>query len=352
MVLTMLAFLLSVRATQAQTPESLRQPIGFGPVSGFKLTDQNGNDFRPEDLRGTVWVAHFFFTTCLGGCAQTTESMRKLQETFRGHPHLKLVSISVNPENDSQELLRDYAKGMKAQEGQWYFLRGPEKQVHDIIQKHFYQSTMRNEEQKKGYEILHSFDLMLVDHEGNLVGRSDGRDATVQAALEERINELLRARQVALEPTTAPTAPEPARIWFPLVNASLNGLCGILLVLGYIAIRNRRERLHINCMVAALVVSAVFLSSYLYYHIAILKGQPTVFRGEGWVRVLYLAILLSHTVLAAVVAPLAIWVAVLGWKDRRPKHVKIARWTLPLWLYVSVTGVIVYVMLYQLYPPL
>jgi uncharacterized membrane protein YozB (DUF420 family) len=136
----------------------------------------------------------------------------------------------------------------------------------------------------------------------------------------------------------------------PSVNATLNGTSAILLVAGYVAIRMRKVRIHKACMLTALSVSMVFLASYLYYHFVVRGGKPTAFTGEGGVRVVYLAVLGSHTLLAAVTAPLAIITAYLGLRDRVEKHRRIARWTLPIWLYVSVTGVVVYWMLYHLYP--
>ena len=140
------------------------------------------------------------------------------------------------------------------------------------------------------------------------------------------------------------------RSFLPGFNASLNGTCAILLVLGFFAIRRRWEKAHKVCMLSALAVSILFLSSYLFYH-GILGGRPTSFQGEGWVQPVYFTILITHTILAAVVAPLALFTAYQGLRDRRPRHVRIARWTLPLWLYVSITGVVVYWMLYHLYPP-
>jgi uncharacterized membrane protein YozB (DUF420 family) len=137
----------------------------------------------------------------------------------------------------------------------------------------------------------------------------------------------------------------------PAVNAVLNSICAVLLVSGYAAIRSRRVLLHQACMLAALGVSAVFLASYLYYHVVVKGGQPTRFTGPDGVRLVYLAVLLSHTILAAVVAPLALFTAYQGLRNRLARHVKVARWTLPIWLYVSVTGVVVYWMLYHLYPP-
>jgi putative membrane protein len=136
----------------------------------------------------------------------------------------------------------------------------------------------------------------------------------------------------------------------PTLNACLNGACAVLLILGYVAIRRRRVALHKTCMLLALGVSALFLASYLYYHFVVRRGQPTIFQGPPDVRRLYLAVLLSHTVLAVPALPLALYVAYQGLRDRLVRHVRVARWTLPIWLYVSITGVVVYWMLYRLYP--
>jgi uncharacterized membrane protein YozB (DUF420 family) len=137
----------------------------------------------------------------------------------------------------------------------------------------------------------------------------------------------------------------------PAVNATLNATSAALLVAGYAAVRLRRYRLHIGCMVAALAVSAAFLASYLYYHFAVRHGQPTHFTGQGGVRLVYFLVLGTHTLLAVAVAPLAVYTAYQGLTRRYKRHVRVARWALPIWLYVSVTGVVVYWMLYQLYPP-
>jgi uncharacterized membrane protein YozB (DUF420 family) len=152
-----------------------------------------------------------------------------------------------------------------------------------------------------------------------------------------------------------PETVEALRGLLPTVNASLNGLSAVLLVLGYVAVRSRRIGLHKACMLGALAVSAVFLGSYLFYHFGIIRGQHVSFRervpeAPGWLARVYLAVLLSHTVLAVVAAPLALVTAYLGLRDRIATHRRVARWTLPIWLYVSVTGVVVYWMLYRLYP--
>ncbi|MBI3077458.1 MAG: DUF420 domain-containing protein [Deltaproteobacteria bacterium] len=132
----------------------------------------------------------------------------------------------------------------------------------------------------------------------------------------------------------------------PAVNATLNGTSSLLLAVGYLFIRRRKVMAHKVCMGSACVTSTLFLVSYLTYH-AQVGSMP--FRGQGWIRTVYFAILISHTVLAATIVPLALITVTRALKGRFAKHVKIARWTLPLWLYVSVTGVIVYWMLYQLH---
>jgi uncharacterized membrane protein YozB (DUF420 family) len=131
----------------------------------------------------------------------------------------------------------------------------------------------------------------------------------------------------------------------PAVNAALNALAALLLATGWILIRSGRERAHRACMLSAFATSTLFLACYLVYHA--LHGS-TPFTGTGGVRVAYFTILLSHTLLAAAVPPLALLTLWAGLRDRRARHRRLARWTLPIWLYVSVTGVAVYWMLYRL----
>jgi putative membrane protein len=131
----------------------------------------------------------------------------------------------------------------------------------------------------------------------------------------------------------------------PSVNATLNALAAVLLVTGYVLIRRRQWIAHRNVMTAALVCSILFLTSYLVYHAQVGSVR---FPGTGAVRTLYLTILATHTVLAATVPVLAGITVVRAWRRRYARHVRIARWTLPIWLYVSVTGVVVYWMLYRM----
>ena len=132
----------------------------------------------------------------------------------------------------------------------------------------------------------------------------------------------------------------------PALNASLNTLATVFLLTGYVFIRRGRRHAHKRCMLAALTVSALFLISYVVYH-ANAGSRP--FPGKGAVRVVYFAILIPHVLLAATILPLALVTTARGLRAQYGRHVKVARWTLPLWLYVSVTGVLVYLMLYRMY---
>lgn len=134
------------------------------------------------------------------------------------------------------------------------------------------------------------------------------------------------------------------------VNAALNALATVLLVVGFVFIKQRRERAHIRTMLAAFAVSVAFLTCYMAYHVWPVGAQATPFRGTGPIRGVYYAVLVSHILLAMLVPPLAAVTIFLGLRDLRQKHLKLAKFTFPIWLYVSVTGVVVYYMLYQMYP--
>ncbi len=131
----------------------------------------------------------------------------------------------------------------------------------------------------------------------------------------------------------------------PAFNAVLNGVSAILLLAGFASILKRKVSAHKACMVSAFVVSTAFLVSYLYYHahVGVVRFQHT-----GWIRPVYFSILLSHTVLAAAIVPLVLMTLGRALKSRYKEHRRIAVWTLPMWLYVSITGVVVYWMLYRL----
>lgn len=135
---------------------------------------------------------------------------------------------------------------------------------------------------------------------------------------------------------------------FPALNASLNASAAVLMTAGFVFIRRRRIALHRACMISAVLVSAAFLVSYITYHS--LKGEPTRFAGTGAIRTVYLGMLLSHSILAVVIVPMVLRVVYLAVRGRYEQHRAWARWTYPLWTYVSVTGVLVYFFLYQWWP--
>jgi len=133
----------------------------------------------------------------------------------------------------------------------------------------------------------------------------------------------------------------------PALNATLNATSAVLLLLGYRAVRRQEIERHRRLMVSAACVSAVFLVSYLVYHAHVGSVR---FTATGIPRTVYFTILITHTILAAAIVPLVLRTLYLGWRRRDDRHRRIARWTFPLWLYVSVTGVVIYLMLYRIYP--
>jgi protein SCO1/2/putative membrane protein len=355
-----LGLLLTAAGATGAPPRTPFDPlrVDLGEVPDFTLTERSGKAFRRADLKGKVWVAAFFFTECGGDCPRLSTGMKRLQDGLARLKDVLLVSFSVNPESDTPQKLSAYAREYGADPHRWLFLTGDEKAMHHLIEKGFYQGVVKVKDAKPGFEVDHTFRMVVVGPDSRIHGYiGDGRDPEQVAQLEGRVRELVRERDgPPPSPPTEGTTPtkdrSPPRVTSPLpaVNAALNGTCALLLLLGYVAIRRRHVRLHIACMLSALAVSAVFLTSYLYYHFVVLPGRVTGFTGQGWIRPVYFSVLWSHTILAAVVAPLAIITAVLGLRGRLLRHTRLARWTLPLWLYVSVTGVVVYVMLYHLYP--
>src|SRR5438132_438793 len=326
-------FCLALLGGGCSSPSSLADDPQFA-VADFALTERSGQGVRRADLLGKTWVAAFIFTRCAGPCSQVSGTMAHLQHDLAGAKGVVLVSFTVDPEFDRPAVLRAYAERFRADANTWLFLTGEQDEIHRLIVKSFHLGVQKNSGPgvKPGYEVEHSTKLALVDPEGRIRAYFDGTAPEDLPKLERQITVLLWENRL------------------PEVNAVLNGTSAILLLLGYRMIRRGRVTLHKTCMLSALSVSILFLTSYLYYHFAVKHGKPTPFTGEGWIRPVYFTILLSHTVLAAVTAPLALFTAYKGLTDQFKKHKAIARWTLPIWLYVSLTGVVVYCMLYRLYP--
>jgi protein SCO1/2/putative membrane protein len=304
-------------------------------VGPFTFTDQNGRTVRSDDLLGKVWVANFFFTTCQQGiCAKTNQSMAQLQRDLSNLPDVMLVGFSVDPEADTPAVLHQFAQDWGADPQRWLFLTGDKAAMYAVIREQFYEGVEHQPGKEPGYQVDHTNHLMVIDRNGQIRGFVDGTKPEEVERLEKRVRQLVGVGSP-----------------FPAVNATLNGTSLVLLVAAYLAIRRRWVRTHEVLMLSALVVSTTFLVSYSYYHIVIRRGESTHFGGEGWVEPLYYGVLISHIILAVVIIPLALVTAALGLTGRLSRHIRLARWTFPLWLYVCITGVVIYWMLYHLYPP-
>ncbi len=326
-------------------------------VGAFALKERSGRTVTRQDLLGKVWVASFVFTRCTAGCPQVAATLKDLQKDLAPCPDVVLVTFTVDPEHDDPGELDRYARRYEADPQRWLFLTGGEKEIYDLMENGFRvprPSQNRGEKRTPGNEVDHTTRLVVVDATGHVRGYFEGmRDRNADDPEAHYQTNLKKLRRLVGH--LAYRSPSYLPQDFPAFNAALNAAAGFLLVFGYAAIRLRRVPLHASCMLSALAVSVLFLTSYLYYHLAIKHGRPTSFQDEAigapdWLRYVYYAVLITHTGLAAVVAPLALVTAYLGLRGRLERHVRLARWTLPLWLYVSVTGVVVYWMLYRLYP--
>ncbi|MBX6313885.1 MAG: DUF420 domain-containing protein [Isosphaeraceae bacterium] len=305
-----------------------RAPVYLG---AFQLTERSGRTVTEADLADRIWIAAFIFSRCPSSCPRISAVMKGLQDRLETSG-IRLVSISVDPDYDSPEVLRGYARRFGADPERWWFLTGPKEDVYRLILDRFQveASPTSAEDRKQGAEaVSHSGRLALVDRGNKVVGYYDSTDP-------EAITRLWRKARLL------------DRAWvrrLPAVNAMLNGTCALLLLTGWTLIRAGRVRGHIACMVMGLIVSAAFLTCYLLYH-SFAGSVP--FRGVGPIRLAYFTVLLSHTALAAGMVPFVVLTIVRALRRRWTEHARIARLTLPLWLYVSITGVLVYLMLYQM----
>ncbi|WP_435016525.1 DUF420 domain-containing protein [Tundrisphaera sp. TA3] len=329
-----LGSLLLVVAGSGRRPASVRagRDLGDGyPLGSYKLNERSGKSITEADLAGDVWVAAFIFTRCPSSCPRISAVMKSLQQPL-GQAGVRMASITVDPDHDTPAVLADYAKGLGADPNGWWFLTGPKSDVYDLILKQFKLpvSASSEEDQKHGAEaVAHSNRLVLVDRGNAVVGVFDSTD---KAELAELVAQAKRRGSWARD--------------LPAVNAALNGTCALLLVIGWILILTKRVKAHAICMISAVVVSAVFLACYLVYHYEV---GSVAFRGVGAARTLYFTILLSHTILATFgVVPLVALTLTHAIRSQFARHAAIARVTFPIWLYVSVTGVVIYWMLYRM----
>jgi protein SCO1/2/putative membrane protein len=322
-------------------------------LGAFRLQERSGHAVTNDDLADRVAIVSFIFTRCPLSCPRISGIMRGLQDRLAGTDVL-LVSITVDPDHDTRAVLSAYAQRFGAAPDQWWFLTGPKATIYALIQDRFKLSVMEQPaaDPAMGVEsIAHSDRLALVDR-GRIVGLFESDDPAVVSALAGQ------ARRRAL--------PHWIR-HLPTVNAGLNGLSATLLMAGWIMIRRYRlsitkrfgpvettltgaipwdEHLvksHVACVASAFMTSTVFLACYLVYHY---QAGSVPFEHTGPIRVLYFTILLSHTVLAAISVPLIVTTLVTGLRGKLARHTRIAPVAFPIWLYVSITGVVIYFMLY------
>lgn len=375
-------------------------PLGGTPEPGvkfeqitvpeFQLVSQEDKPITREDLLGKPWVASFIFTHCAGPCTTLTKTVMDLNAATKDVP-MHYVSFTVDPARDDPQQLAKYAEVYAANPERWLFLTGEKETIYDLIRGTF--QLVVEEEPKNtaqiGFEFAHSTRLIHVDAEGKIAGTYKGEDPAEVAVLrrvllgqmetprknqyfkvvpenEEKEALEVKTTQIPLEKEiiiraqnedaaeVIPAVPEkqlPAWIArLPLTNAILNGAATILLVAGYIAIKSKHAHTHRNLMISAFVMSVLFLGFYLTYHFGMqyyLGDASKKFTGTGWIRPVYYTILLTHVLLAMAVPVLALMTFYRAFKSQWDKHKAIAKITFPIWLYVSVTGVVIYGMLYH-----
>jgi protein SCO1 len=327
------------------------------PLGDFRFQERSGRIITQADLDDRVWITSFIFTRCPLSCPRISSVMKALQERLARTDAL-LVSISVDPEHDTPTVLTEYANRFGAVPDRWWFLTGPKQSTYDLVHNGFKLALAETAaaDRSDGAETFsHSDRLALVDH-GRVVGFFESSD---QTALDELVSRAIRLAQPRWV------------VRLPTVNASLNALCAVLLMVGWLFIRQRPTlvrdslalsgletgscpalldqpavRAHVVCMLLAVATSAVFLICYLAYHY---QAGSMPFRHAGAIRWAYFTILLSHTALATFgVVPLVILTLLRAARRDFARHARIAQITFPIWLYVSITGVIIYTLLYHL----
>jgi protein SCO1 len=351
------ALCLMAVSRQAPRPPRAAEDLGSSamPLGAFQLEERSGRRVTSDDLSDRVAITSFIFTQCPLSCPRISGTMQGLQGRLAG-TNVLLVSFSVDPEHDTPAVLRSYAEHYGASPDCWWFLTGPKSVIYNVIRDRFKLSVM-DAPGPAGPDTeakVHSDRLALLDR-GRIVGFFESNSPEALDAL------VFQARRRAL----------PAWVTrLPTVNAGLNGLSACFLLAGWMLIRRYRTTLrehmnesateaagygrvwlhplvrgHIACMIAAVCTSTLFLACYLYYHY---WAGSMPFAQGGVLRVAYLSLLLSHTVLATVSVPLIVITLWRGGRGQLGRHVSIASVTLPIWLYVAVTGVVVYLLLYHL----
>lgn len=298
-------------------------------VPDFRLVERSGRTVSRRDLIGQVWVADFVFTSCQRTCPAMNSHMYGLQDKA---PGARFVSFTVDPRRDTPEHLATWVATQRLSKGSWDWLGGASHETMQEVANGFLLPAGRNRE-----EIVHSARFVLVDRYGRIRGFYRVVDEESLEPVEPELARLEADLKGLLRQPALPVKKLPA------VNACLNGTSFVLLCLGLACIKAKKVGAHKACMLGALTVSAIFLVSYLTVHYFL---GSTAYPGQGWLRPVYFSILLTHMVLAGVVAVLAPLTVYRALRQQIDRHKSLARVTFPIWLYVSVTGVVIYFMLY------
>jgi protein SCO1/2 len=345
-------------------------------VDDFTLVDQDGNTVTRKDLLGRPWVASFIFTRCVvqcpAMCAKIRGLIKELEQEKGKFPYdTRFVSITVDAEHDTPKNMKGFAEIYSPDPKAWLFLTGSKDEVSKLIHDGFKVPFWKEKFPMPGMEFAHDMNMIHVDADGKIQGRYDGR---VDESFQDLKLVLQGRRETADERkpaapgtklpengvsiTTTPPAefaadrpPLPAWVErLPTTNAALNSLATMLLMTGLMSIKAGKVELHKRLMTTAFVVSIAFLGTYLTYHFALKHytgASSKRFSGDGTVLIVYRTILVTHIILAAVVPVLASITLYRGYREQWVAHKRIAKITFPIWLYVSVTGVIIYWMLYH-----
>ena len=356
----------------AQAPALVLPTWDPAGIADFELQECRGRQVTKSDLLGQPWLAAFIFTKCAGPCPLVSSEMKKLQDATRDIP-LRLVSFTVDPDRDTPEVLQFYADKLGADPDRWWFLTGDKPTIFGLVRNSFKMIVDEAENPQPGFEVIHSIEIMHVNAEGVVVGRYNARNElhmarlkkVVQGKMEPAEAQRLNALPTDAAPTESAAGAEPDAgadataageiprwvLRLPTTNALLNALATICLVSGYVFIKRGDQKSHGAMMLSALITSAVFLGCYLTYHFALQRytgssSQP--YQGPPALKPLYLCILIPHILLAPVATGMALTTVWHAWRKNWEKHRRLARFTFPIWLYVSVTGVIIYLMVYHL----
>ncbi len=347
----------------APAPDSASR---FGDVPDFTFEDSRGGELSKADLLGAPWIAVPFFLRCTGPCPSITRDIRaKLHDQLEGTP-IRIVSFSIDPELDTPEELRAYAESIGVDPERWLFVRSEtEDEMHSFIKGGLMVPLQRNEDvDDPGQAITHGTRMPVIDAEGKVAGLYELRDpalgenglplAEAAPILEGRYGLVVaRARSLAGLDYVWPLPSTGHGSRIPLLNAVLNGTSFLLLIAGIFAIKSGNKKTHEHLMKLAFLFSAAFLGFYLYYHFKVqpIQGGATPYNGTGAIKTAYLIMLLTHIVLAVVNLPMVLRTFWLAHKEDWERHKRMAKWTFPIWAYVSLTGVLVYLMLYPFNPP-